>query len=158
MGVLQSLYNFLESKPRVRSTLNVVKILSPTRWNIALEHALWCSNRLLTISFLVFWIVSIFCLKIKMLWIYLPSRCFVRNIGSTCRTWLHFSGRWWKSSRSSEATQWAGIYQSNERKPLLNKLHSHKMLSSSNIDIISKILMKTSYFYSFTSHSRTVVM
>jgi hypothetical protein len=34
MGVLQSLYNFLESKPRVRSTLNVVKNLSPTRWRI----------------------------------------------------------------------------------------------------------------------------
>ena len=30
MGVLQSLNNSLESKPRVQSTLNVVKNLSPT--------------------------------------------------------------------------------------------------------------------------------
>ena len=34
MEVLHCLYKFLESKPRVRSTLNVVKNLSPTRWSI----------------------------------------------------------------------------------------------------------------------------
>ena len=26
---------------------------------------------------------------------WLPSGCFVRNIGTTCCTWRQFSGRWW---------------------------------------------------------------
>ena len=38
MGVLQSLYNFLESKPRVQSTLNVSYEVQ--HWIGALEHVL----------------------------------------------------------------------------------------------------------------------
>ena len=26
---------------------------------------------------------------------WLPSGCFVRNLGSACRTWRQFQGRWW---------------------------------------------------------------
>ena len=29
---------------------------------------------------------------------WLPSGCFLRNTGSTCRTWLHFSRRWWSEN------------------------------------------------------------
>ena len=181
MGVLQSLYNFLESKPRVRSTLNVVKNLSPTRWSIGAcammqaahdenPHVLNCLNilsedkdaatsstadSLLKNIFSFNFVLGIMTLNSVLshtsrlrvpqpaqqylfsIYIYylplcplrphtslglsrrlvpgaavtsqcgagthwvagsvppwLPFRCFVKNIGSTWRTWLQFLRRW----------------------------------------------------------------